>query len=135
MTDLFTTEEFTTMLRKVDAIYRAKGMDSSDKSNLIPSLSEYNVAFDEYLNAIWGVTDEAYRMIPNADTSKLLDKVVQLTFCDGFSGLILGKKQGEYVSYVALNEVVKLTSKEKVQNAFNKYHAECVEEINAKRFL
>lgn len=135
MTDLFTTEEFATMLRKVDAVYRAKGMDSSDKSNLVLSQSEYNVAFDEYLNAIWDITDEAYRIIPDADTSKLLDKVVQLIFCDGFSGLILGRGQGEYVSFIALNEVAKLTSKEEVQSKFDKYHAECIEEINAKRFL
>lgn len=135
MTDRISMEQYQTMLKSITDIYRQKGMDYKDKSNLPIAMEQYNRTYDEYRAALQNVTDEAYQLLPNADLSSLINKLIQLTYADGFAVMILGNNPAQSVSVYAMNHVIGLSNKNAVTTAFDKYTNECIEEINAKRFL
>lgn len=135
MTDRISMEQYQTMLKSITDIYRQKGMDYKDKSNLPVAMEQYDRTYDEYRAALQNVTDEAYQLLPNANLTPLIDKLIQLTYADGFAVMILGNNPAQSVSVYAMDHVIRLSDKDTVMKAFDKYTEECIEEINAKRFL
>ena len=135
MTDRISMEQYQTMLKSITDIYRQKGMDYKDKSNLPIAMEQYDSTYDEYRATLQNVTDEAYQLLPNADLSSLIDKLIQLTYADGFAVMVLGNNPAQSVSMYTMNHVIRLSDKDTVMKAFDKYTEECIEEINAKRFL
>lgn len=128
-------EEYQTMLKSITGIYRQKGMDYKDKSNLPIAMEHYDRTYDEYRAALQNVTDEAYQLLPNTNLSPLIDKLIKLTYADGFALMVLEANLAQSVGIHAMNQVIGLSDKDTVMKAFNKYTNECIEEINAKRFL
>lgn len=128
-------EEYQTMLKSITDIYRQKGMDYKDKSNLPIAMEQYDRTYDEYRAALQNVTDEAYQLLPNADLSSLIDKLIQLTYADGFAVMVLEANPAQSVSMYTMNHVIGVSDKGTVMKAFDKYTEECIEEINVKRFL
>lgn len=135
MKDRISMEEYQTMLKSITGIYRQKGMDYQDKSNLPIAMEHYDRTYDEYRAALQNVTDEAYQLLPNTNLSPLIDKLIKLTYADGFALMVLEANPAQSVSVYAMNHVIGLSNKNAVTTAFDKYTNECVEEINAKRFL
>lgn len=135
MKDRISMEEYQTMLKSITDIYRQKGMDYKDKSNLPIAMEHYDRTYDEYREALQNVTDEAYQLLPNASLSPLIDKLIQLTYADGFAVMVLNNNPAQSVGLYAMNHVMKFTGKSTVVEAFDKYTNECVDEINIKRFL